>query len=156
MILKSVIVWSSDLDKIKKIEKGVSLNNLTFLDYNKTIIKIDNKKTDFFLINFWASWCAPCIKEMKDFSALKRRLPKIRILTISQDSDISDALAFFKKNKYENLEQYYDFDKEISKRFSLRGLPTTLIYNKDYEVIAKVEGIIKWDSDQFIAWLLNN
>jgi len=55
MILKSVIVWSSDLDKIKKIEKGVSLNNLTFLDYNKTIIKIDNKKTDFFLINFWAS-----------------------------------------------------------------------------------------------------
>ena len=68
---------------------------------------------------------------MKSLDNLKKNTSKIKVITVSQDSDINDAINFFKKNNYENLEKYYDYDKKVSKNFSLRGLPTTFIFNKE-------------------------
>ena len=51
------------------------------------------------------------------------------------------------------LQKSYDFNKDISKNFSLRGLPTTFIFNNMLKAFAKVEGIIEWDSEEFIKWL---
>ena len=153
IILKSPTVWSSDLEKIKMIDKGVSLNEIKFFDYNKNAVDIIDKKIDFYILNFWASWCAPCIKEMKSLDNLKKNTSKIKVITISQDLDINDAVNFFKKNNYENLEKYYDYEKAVSKNFSLRGLPTTFIFNKELKAFAKVEGIIEWESKKFINWL---
>ena len=77
----------------------------------------------------------------------------LRVITISQDKDIIDTRAFFNKNKYKNLEKYFDKEKKIISMFSIRGIPTTFIANKDFEVFAKVEGVIEWDSKNFIEWL---
>ena len=153
IILKSPIVWSSDLEKIKKIDAVVSLNEIKLLDYNKNSVDFIDKEIDFYILNFWASWCAPCIKEMKSLDNLKKNNIKIKVITVSQDSDINDAISFFKKNNYKNLENYYDYDKAIAKNFSLRGLPTTFIFNKELKAFAKVEGIIEWDSEKFSNWL---
>ena len=116
IILKSPIVWSSDLEKIKKIDNGISLNEISTFDYNKNSIDFIDKETDFYILNFWASWCAPCIKEMKSLDNLKKNTKKIKIITISQDSDINDAVNFFKKNNYKNLENYYDYEKASFKK----------------------------------------
>ena len=153
IILKSPIVWSSDLEKIKKIDSVISLNKIILLDYNKNPVDFIDKETDFYILNFWASWCAPCIKEMKSLDNLKKTTSKIKVITVSQDSDINDAINFFKKNNYENLEKYYDYEKVVSQNFSLRGLPTTFIFNKELKAFAKVEGIIEWESKKFINWL---
>ena len=153
IILKSVTVWSSNLDKIKIIEEDINLNNLYFFYYNKKPAIVFDKKTYYYIINFWASWCAPCIKEMRSLNQLKEKFPKVKIITISQDADIEDAKNFFSKNKYKNLEKYYDFEKEVSRNFSLRGLPTTYIFNKNFKAFAKVEGLIEWESIAFIEWL---
>ena len=128
----------------------ISLNEIKFFDYNNNSIDFIDKKTDFYILNFWASWCAPCIKEMKSLDNLKKKTTKIKVITISQDSDINDAINFFKKNNYKNLEKYYDYEKAISKNFSLRGLPTTFIFNKELKAFAKVEGIIEWESKNLL------
>jgi hypothetical protein len=83
-------------------------------------------------------------------------MPSIRVITISQDKSLDLAKNFFKKNKHKALEKYFDKDKKILSKFSLRGLPTTFIVNKDYKVFAKVEGIIEWDSKSFMSWLNEN
>ena len=83
-------------------------------------------------------------------------MPSIRVITVSQDKSLDLAKNFFKKNKYKALEKYFDKDKKVLSKFSLRGLPTTFIVNKDYEVFAKVEGIIEWDSKLFLNWLNEN
>ena len=114
------------------------------------------KNNDYTLINFWASWCAPCIKEMKSLNSLQKKMSSIRVITISQDKSLDLAKNFFKKNKHKALEKYFDKDKKILSKFSLRGLPTTFIVNKDYKVFAKVEGIIEWDSKSFMSWLNEN
>ena len=80
----------------------------------------------------------------------------MRVITISQDKSLDLAKNFFKKNKHEALEKYFDKDKKALSKFSLRGLPTTFIANKDYKVFAKVEGIIEWYSKSFMSWLNEN
>ena len=79
-------------------------------------------------------------------------LTNIKIITVSQDADIKDAINFFEKNNYEYLEKYYDYDKIVSRNFSLRGLPTTFLFKNDLNSFAKVEGIIEWESKKFIKW----
>ena len=93
---------------------------------------------------------------MKSLNELKNNFSRVKILSVSQDADLNDAKKFFSKNSYDNIEKYYDYEKNISKNFSLRGLPTTFIFNKNFKVLAKVEGIIEWDSDKFINWLRKN
>ena len=83
-------------------------------------------------------------------------MSSLRVITISQDKSLDLAKSFFKKNKHESIEKYFDKDKKVLSKFSLRGLPTTFIVDEDYKVFAKVEGIIEWDSKLFINWLNEN
>ena len=147
---------SNDIEKIQIIKEPYYINNLELMNYKENYTLLDDKPASFFIINFWASWCAPCIKEMKSLNSLQKEMPSIRVITISQDKNLDLAKNFFKKNKHEALEKYFDKDKKVLSRFSLRGLPTTFIIDKDYKVFAKVEGIIEWDSKSFINWLNEN
>ena len=156
IILKSVTVWSSDLEKIKIIKEEIYLDKISFFNFKNEAIKIKDEQIEYYILNFWASWCAPCIKEMKSLNELKNNLSEVKILSVSQDADLNDAKNFFNRNSYDNIEKYYDYDKNTSKNFSLRGLPTTFIFTKNLKVLAKVEGIIQWDSDAFINWLKKN
>ena len=147
---------SNDIEKIQIIKEPYYIDTLELMNYKENYILLNNKPASYFIINFWASWCAPCIKEMKSLNSLQKKVPSMRVITISQDKSLDLAKNFFKKNKYKVLEKYFDKDKKVLTKFSLRGLPTTFIVNKDYEVFAKVEGIIEWDSKLFINWLNEN
>ena len=126
------------------------------MNYKETYTLLNDEPASYFIINFWASWCAPCIKEMKSLNSLQKKVSSLRVTTISQDKSLDLAKNFFKKNKYESLEKYFDKDKKVLSKFSIRGLPTTFIVDKNYKVFAKVEGIIEWESKSFINWLNEN
>ena len=147
---------SNDIEKIQIIKEPYYIDNLELMNYEENYILLNDKPASFFIINFWASWCAPCIKEMKSLNSLQKKISSLRVITISQDKSLDLAKKFFKKNKHESLEKYFDKDKKVLSKFSLRGLPTTFIVDKDYKVFAKVEGIIEWDSKSFIDWLNEN
>ena len=144
---------SNDIEKIQIIKEPYYIDTLELMNYKKNYTLLNAKAASYFIINFWASWCAPCIKEMKSLNSLQKKMPSIRVITVSQDKSLDLAKNFFKKNKHKALEKYFDKDKKVLSKFSLRGLPTTFIVNKDYKVFAKVEGIIEWDSKLFINWL---
>ena len=93
---------------------------------------------------------------MKTLDLLQKKHPTIRVITISEDNSISDSEKFFEKNNYSYLEKFFDQDKKLFSLFPIRGLPTTFIANKEYKVFAKVEGIINWNSSEFINWLFSN
>ena len=147
---------SNDIEKIQIIKEPYYIDTLELMDYKENYTLLNDKPASYYIINFWASWCAPCIKEMKSLNSLQKKLSSLRVITISQDKNLDLAKNFFNKNKHEALEKYFDKDKKLLSNFSLRGLPTTFIVNKDYIVFAKVEGIIEWDSKSFINWLNEN
>ena len=148
--------YSNDIKKIQIIKDNYFIDTLELHDFEKNLVLLKDKKASYYLLNFWASWCAPCIKEMKSLDNLQKKEARIRVITISQDNNLELAKKFFIENSYTNLEKYFDIDKKVLSFFNIRGLPTTFIVNEDFKVFAKVEGIIEWDRKSFINWLFKN
>jgi thiol-disulfide isomerase/thioredoxin len=115
-------------------------------DADQTLAKFPGK---VLVVNFWATWCAPCVKEMPTLNALQAKLggPQFQVLAISQDREGAKvAQPFFEKNAWKDLNFYVEKMGRFSKDANLRGLPTTLIIDKSGKEVARVEGESKWDS----------
>ena len=148
-------LFSNDIEKIQIVKDNYYIDSIKLINYKEKKELLKEKEAKYYIINFWASWCAPCIKEMKSLNSLQVKAPYLRVITVSQDKNISVAQNFFDKNKYKNLEKYFDKDKKILESLPIRGLPTTFIANKNFKIFGKVEGVIEWDSDEFLSWLNN-
>ena len=137
----------------KKVKK---YDGLTFLDHNNEQINLDEFQGKLILLNFWASWCAPCKKEMPSLDRLQSNdiLNNIKIFPINVGRDTTEkAERFFKELKIQNLDIYFDSPNTLAKEFSLRGIPTTILINKKGEEFARILGSIDFDEKKFIDWL---
>lgn len=129
------------------------------LEDKKTASDIDvtfNKQIT--VINFWATWCAPCREEMPSLDNLQVNLElnnlKIFPINIGRE-DISKSESFFKELNIKNLDIYFDSPITLAKKFSLRGVPTTIFFNKKGEEFARLIGSIDFNDEKFIKWLKN-
>ena len=100
-----------------------------------------------YVVNFWATWCIPCKKELPDLKKMKINNEDLKIIIISIDKkSIKDQLNFLKKNKVNDLKTYFDKNMTFFKSLKLRGIPTTLLI-KDQKIIAKKEGIFSYNKN---------
>jgi len=101
------------------------------------------------LLNFWATWCAPCVKEMPTLDAIAEDYDgKLRVLTASQDLEgAGKVVPFFKDKKFAHLEPWLDRDNALSSALGGDGvLPTTVIYDASGQEVARVVGGFDWQS----------
>ena len=126
-------------------------------DINGRMLEINNVSGKrYTILNFWATWCAPCIEEMPSLSRLQSNtaFKNLQIVPINVGRDnVEKSKNFYKKLKIDNLEIYFDKDVELAKKFLLRGLPTTVFINKKGEEFARVIGFINFDDKKIIKWL---
>ena len=131
----------------------------TFYDLKNNEFTLMSFLGNKIVLNLWATWCAPCIKEMPSLNNLSKIVKKenIKVITLNQDQvkEISEIKRFYKDNKLAYLKPYLDNLNNAAKATKIRGLPTTLIINEKGEEIARVEGIIEWDSKKFLNWIRN-
>lgn len=121
-----------------------------------TTAKLSDWRDRVVVLNFWATWCAPCVKELPSLDRLSAALPSEThiVITISTDRGGSKKVpAFLKKLKTENLAPYLDAKSTLARAFGMRGLPTTYIIGKGGNVVAKLEGAAEWDSKEIVEWL---
>ena len=107
------------------------------------------------LVNFWATWCAPCIKEIPSLDRLKSKFEKnFDVIAISLDRDGKKKVTdFFNENKIINLEKFFDIDNSLAKEINLIGLPTSFFINKKGDLIGYYEGDMEWDNDTVIEFI---
>ena len=132
--------------------------NLTFLDYQNNQINLDDFRGNLVLLNFWATWCGPCKKEMPSLDKLQinKNLNNLKIFPINVGQDnFEKASKFFKDLKITNLNLYFDNSITLAKNFSLRGVPTSILINKDGFEFARIIGSIDFSDQKFIEWLSN-
>jgi thiol-disulfide isomerase/thioredoxin len=157
--LISTVISFSDEPNIKNLvihKQNKKLKNITFLDVDNKLINLNEFTGQLVIINFWATWCAPCKEEMPSLDNLKnlKTFENLKILPINVgQEDIQKSKIFFDDLKIKNLELYFDNSIKLTKTFTLRGLPTSVIINKEGEEFARIIGSIDFGDENFIKWL---
>ena len=128
----------------------IKLKNNIVLNDKKNIEKKLFNILDFnskYVVNFWATWCIPCKKELPDLNKMKIDHKDLKVIIISIDKkSTKDQLNFLKINKVDDLTTYFDKNMTFFKRLKLRGIPTTLLI-KERKIIAKKEGIFSYNKN---------
>ena len=152
-------VLATEMPNIKNLvlnKEPKIYDNVIFLDSNEKLIKLDDYKGKLVILNFWATWCAPCKEEMPSLDNLKKNpnLGNLEIFPINVGrDDLDKSLKFFKNLNIKNLNIYFDNETTLAKDFSLRGVPTTLLFNKEGKEFARILGSIDFNDRDFVNWL---
>ena len=133
-------------------------DGLTFLDTQNNQLNLNDFKGNLILLNFWATWCAPCKEEMPSLDLLQvnENLNNLEIFAINVGQDTIDKSSkFFEDLKIKNLNMYFDSPITLAKKFGLRGIPTSILFNKNGKEFARIVGSIDFKDKKFIEWLSN-
>ena len=146
-----------DLKNLILLESPKSYEGVIFKDINQKTVNLSDFNGKLIILNFWATWCAPCKKEMPSLDDLQSngKLSNLRIFPINiGQEDISKSELFFQKLNIKNLDIYIDSRITLAKKFSLRGVPTTIIFDKEGKEFARIMGSIDFNDEEFINWLM--
>ena len=133
-------------------------DGLVFLDDQNQELSLDDYRGKLVILNFWATWCAPCREEMPSLDSLQENneLKNLKIFPINIGKEsIEKSKIFFNELEIKNLQLYFDTQITLAKKLSLRGIPTTLLFNKDGKEFARIVGSIDFSDKQFIKWLVS-
>jgi thiol-disulfide isomerase/thioredoxin len=107
------------------------------------------------LVNLWATWCEPCLREMPSLERLQARLgDAITILAVSEDRGGSKAVdPFIVKLGLKSVKIYLDPKSAVGRGFEVQGLPTSILIDREGRVLGRVEGAAEWDSPKILGVL---
>ena len=136
------------------LDKPKFYKEIIFQDREGNQINLNSINTEkIYILNFWATWCAPCKDEMPSLDKLQA-IEGIFIYPINmEDKNLNNVDKFYKDLKIKNLNVYFDQGLKLVKVFTLRGVPTTIILNKNKEMIARISGSIDFEDEKFISWI---
>ena len=154
---------------ISQTNEGVPLNNLAineipkpispiiFKDFSGKELNLKDYHGKLIIINFWATWCAPCKREMPSLERLYQinNFKNLEIFAINvEEGNIQKAKIFFSDLDIEKLEVFFDYNLNFVNEFKLRGVPTTVLINKKGEEFARIIGEVDFENKKFVKWLL--
>jgi thiol-disulfide isomerase/thioredoxin len=131
---------------LHKVPKPPVALNFTALD-GKALTLADFKGK-VVVANLWATWCAPCIKEMPSLDRMNARLAPqgLALLAISQDRGGAKVVEpFLEKLGLKSLPVYLDPKGEVQRALGVRGLPTTVVFDAEGRELGRFEGDANWD-----------
>ena len=152
----SYAIEKPDLKNLVLIKNPKLYGDVNFLDINRKNVNLDDFKGKLIILNFWATWCAPCREEMPSLDNLQSntKLNNLKIFPINiGQEDRTKSEFFFKELNINNLDIYIDAPITLAKKFALRGVPTTIMFNKEGKEFARIIGSIDFNDEEFINWL---
>ena len=158
LISNSFAVEANDIKNLVINKELKKYDSLTFIDAKNSQFNLSDYQGILILLNFWATWCAPCKKEMPSLDLLQvnKNLNNLKIFPINVGQEnIEKTSKFFEDLKIKNLKLYFDSPITLAKKFGLRGIPTSILINKDGLEFARIIGSIDFEDKKFIEWLTN-
>ena len=137
------------LNKNPKIYEDV-----IFKDASQKDVNIGDYRGKLIILNFWATWCVPCKKEMPSLEKLSKIYPQVSIYPINLEKpNKAKTKLFFKNLDIKNLNIYFDPEFKLVKSFNMRGVPTSILINKNGKEFARIIGEIDFLDKSFINFL---
>ena len=108
------------------------------------------------VVNFWATWCGPCKEEMPSLQRLQQSLPATDFAVIAVTTDAQhETIKAFAQSLDLSVPLLLDVSKDVSLAFGVRGLPTTVILDRQGRLVGRAIGSRQWDNPQTLALLKN-
>ena len=152
-------VYSIDLPNIKNIKihkEKKKISNLHFFNSQSKKVSLNDFSSNLVIINFWATWCAPCKKEMPSLDGLYQSddFKNLQVFAVNmEEPNRLKTKKFFNNLKIKKLKIFFDSELNFVKEFKLRGVPTTVLINKKGEEFARIIGEVNFQDKKFIKWL---
>ena len=137
---------------LQRVAPPFAVTAAEFSDGSKPV-KFDAFRGRPLLINVWATWCPPCVKELPALDRLAASLAgEATVVALSTDDGGATVVRpFLDKLKVRHMTALYDPQAKSFQEFPLRGMPTTYLVAADGRVIASLEGATDWDSPEMLA-----
>jgi len=129
--------------------------DVSFTDADGNPVSLSDFKGKLVLVNLWATWCAPCLREMPSLGRLQSRLgDRITVAAISEDRGGGKAVEpLAAKLELKSVKIYLDPKSAVGQAFKVQGLPTSLLIDREGRVLGRVHGAAEWDSPKILAVL---
>ncbi len=140
---------SGEMAKIELRQAPAALPALTVRDLDDAPVALDRFKGKVVLLNFWATWCAPCVKEMPGLDRLAARIgpDKLAVVALSLDGPTRPRVKPFIRDKgLASMHILLDTDRAAFKALGVAVLPTTLVIDAGGREIGRLQGDADWDS----------
>ena len=149
--------YSIDRPDVKNLiihNEKQKIENVEFFNSKNKKVNLKKYNSKVVIINFWATWCAPCKEEMPHLDELKTKFKNLEIIPINiADEELIKSKEFFEELNINNLEIFYGSSIELAKQFKLRGIPTTVIIDKEGYEFARIIGYIDFENKSLLEWL---
>tara|TARA_B100000686_G_scaffold1659_1_gene1822 strand:+ start:1005 stop:1544 length:540 start_codon:yes stop_codon:yes gene_type:complete len=157
-IFSSIAQTNEDvpLNNIAINEIPKSISPIIFEDFLGNKISLEEYRGKLVIINFWATWCAPCKKEMPSLDKLYQNsdFKNLEVFAVNMEEPNKEKTKkFFENLKIQKLEIFFDSDLDFVKEFKLRGVPTTVLINKQGKEFARIIGEVNFEDRKFLKWL---
>ena len=131
----------------------VNAENFEGIPINESKSELFMFQNQFILLNFWATWCVPCLKELPDMERLHQKLGKqgLVILAVAMGEDKQKVNKFLKKHKL-TFPIMADPEMEISEQYGVQNLPVTFLIDRDKVVIGRAIGPREWDNPDLVEF----
>ena len=132
------------------------ISSIIFEDFLGNEINLKDYQGKLLIINFWATWCAPCKKEMPSLDSLykDKNFKNLQVFAVNMEQpNTLKTKNFFDDLNIQNLEIFFDRNLNFVKEFKLRGVPTTVLINKKGEEFARIIGEVNFKDKKFLEWL---
>jgi thiol-disulfide isomerase/thioredoxin len=128
---------------------------MSFAGLDGKPVALADFKGRFLILNLWATWCQPCLMEMPSLEKLQASLaPALAVLAVSEDHGGAEIVGpFIAKLGLDDLKIGLDPQSNATHTLHARGLPTSLVIDRDGQVLGRVEGGADWNSDELRAVL---
>tara|TARA_B100000989_G_scaffold282047_1_gene246775 strand:- start:3761 stop:4261 length:501 start_codon:yes stop_codon:yes gene_type:complete len=145
-----LILFHSNISSVEKNKlvfhhTPKKIQDINLIDLNNENLSLKEFPKKIIIINFWATWCPPCIKEIPELLKLQEKFKnKLVVFFVSIDSSPEKVIPkFVKKNKFKNFNVFSDQDFKVSNLLKITKMPTTIIM-KDQLELSRIEGYFNW------------
>jgi thiol-disulfide isomerase/thioredoxin len=129
------------------------LPNVEFQDASDKPLDLADFRGRAVLLNFWATWCAPCVKEMPSLDRLQAALPKDRFIIVPLSIDgptKPKVVPFYKEQKLSRLGIFFDKGRKAMQGLDVTLLPTSILIDPTGRELGRIEGDADWDMPESI------
>ncbi len=147
-------LFKGTVAKFDRSRAGKPLPALPFLDVQDKPVSFSDFKDRVLLVNFWATWCTPCVKEMPSLDRLQAMVgkEKLIVLPLSLDGPTKPKVVpFYEGKNLTNLGIFFDKGRKVMQAAGVSVLPTTILADGNGHELGRLEGEADWDKPEAVA-----